>query len=174
MSTSRRKVIIRSDQNEIKDIPPLVLKKLTSVVPTIRVASIDFRNVAAEEKHLLHYQRRIEAVDKGTERLLDSIDFKDPGRDKINAKLKALQESNRERIDKIESDHKERNATIKAKLDNDLIEEQNKNSSNIYGENDKSDHKKIAALQAQIGAIDKDVGNIAPYQDVLEELRQTS
>ncbi|GEM_PF-3321223 len=185
MSTSRKKtglskpktkVILRTD-TEINDIPDSVLEELLSVIPNGKKADIDydFRSIAMEQKHIIHYQRRMEAVGHGTERLLNSIDFKGPGRANIDAKLKALQENKREALARIEKDHEQRklgNKEIKDRLNSDLIDEQMKDKSKEEGfteKDDKSDHKKIAAIKAQIGAIDHDVGSIAPYQNILED-----
>ncbi len=192
MTTPRtKKVIVRSNTGEIKDVPEAVLRTAGSVVSTVLdEKSVEPRSVTAEEKHLHHYKRRMEALHHGAVKLLDGIDMKGPARDKLEAKLKDKHDELIKNMEKIEREHeskldakyhqeKVRLASAKwiheqqiMKCKEAIAAPENKNNPKKIEEQKKimADAKvKLAEVNAGLDAINKNLGDINPYQEELQK-----
>jgi hypothetical protein len=93
MSTARKKLILRTEGGDPTEIPAPLLKKIQALAHA-QTSDTEFRDIESEEQHLIHYQRRLEAFDKGVHFLLDSMDLAEEIRQQIKTSATAFKEKN--------------------------------------------------------------------------------
>lgn len=168
--TAPRTLILRLDRDQ-ENIPEHVRRKVMALTTPDTIKEI--RELAADEKHIIHYERRINAIEKGIDKLLDSIDLKPPRRNQLDAAFTKLATEKLEALKKIDADHTKIITAKRATLLNARAEELNRLPTPLYTPihsdmEPQQTNKAIMALDAQIQVNNKDVGSIDPYQDVLE------
>lgn len=98
MSTPRP-LIVRTQAGIASDVPPAVQKKVEELIGRSFTNS-EFRSIVAETQHYVHFTRRIAALHKGAELLLDSLDIQGETRKKLAAELATIKVKSDEEIQK--------------------------------------------------------------------------
>jgi hypothetical protein len=107
MAQSRPKVIIRTVAGN-NSIPAAVREK---VMELTRATKVEFLSIRDEKKHDIHFKRRIEALDKGAELLLNSLGIEEKARTSI---VKSLQELQGASLSTLKSLDKKNESSIKS------------------------------------------------------------
>lgn len=156
MAATRPTLILRI-QGDVTDIPEAVKNKIEQLTGQ-QMKGGKLQGIKAEEKHIIHYQRRMDAIDAGVQTLLNSVDLKGEAREKLNAHMAALKKNYNQALLKEDKTHKAKQAE-KIKV----LEEQ----AEILEE--KKQTAEAREIRDKIEKIKENPGSTTPYQSILAD-----
>ncbi len=155
---SPRKLIVRTSDGTTSGIPKAVRDKMQALAGS-SPPHTELRSIKSEEKHLVHYERRIKSIDKGVKLLLKS----NPGYQKLPP----------EEQKKIMQNFNTRREALLKRLQNEDLRHANEKEEKlrVLGEQEakKTDYSADEVREKKFREIEADLGSTEPYLQILSD-----